>query len=141
MSMWLAEPDVATLFAFDCLILNTDRNELKPNLLLKNRSVMAIDHERAFAYHAPHRSDCLSVAKSHLLRKRMTKYLKQKGPQLFDTFEWYLRNLDLSNWNRCLDELEEVGLPFEHRSAWEKYLKGQSSDPGQLLNSLRLFLQ
>lgn len=141
MKKWLSEPDVATLFAFDCLILNTDRNDAKPNLLIKDRRVMAIDHERAFAHHDPQPSSCLSVARSHLLMPLMKKYMKQKGPGIFDSFEMFLRRLDLREWNRDLDELEELRLPFEHRAAWDNYLNGHRNDPTWLANSLRLLLK
>lgn len=48
------------VWAFDQLILNPDRSELKPNCLLKGTSLIAIDHEKAlhvdgagFLFHVP----------------------------------------------------------------------------------------
>lgn len=133
--------DAATLFAFDCLILNTDRRMLKPNLLLKDSEVMAIDHELAFAHHHPSVTDGLKLAKQHVLWPLVKKLHKKNGAAIFNTFHEYLRTLNLSAWNQALDELEHNDLTFVHREAWERYLLMQKADPGRLITSLSLLLK
>jgi hypothetical protein len=133
--------DAAALFAFDCLILNTDRKKGKPNLLLNDGKVMAIDHERAFALHNPVSAHYLPLVKQHVLYPLVRRLHKKEGAAMFDTFHEYLRILDLNPWLRALDDLEHYDMGFVHRSAWEKYLQKQKSDPGRLVESLSLLLK
>jgi len=137
----LPKDEMALLLAFDCLIMNNDRVKRKPNLLIKDKHVLAIDHERAFAAHRPASADCSHIAKGHLLFRRVREAHRSKGRQVFDTFQEYLRMLDLRAWHASLDRLEQLERPFVHRSAWEKYLLLQKADPGRLITSLSLLLK
>lgn len=105
--------DVDTLFIFDMLICNTDRNTSKPNLLLSNNEIYLIDHERSFTYYYDIEIKVSQnlwyehLIKNHLFYKSIKSRKKSKKLN-FDTFAYYLNQIfrvnELDKIAECLSE-------------------------------------
>lgn len=128
--------EVANLFAFDCLILNSDRRTQKPNLLFKNGELWAIDHDKAFGNHQPSLANFPHYASGHLFYDRLRKYCKKEGFTIFDTFAENLRLLNLWDWKQAMDRLEQMGKPFVARTEWESYLLKNKNNPREFVSLL-----
>jgi len=111
----LNDYDIESIYAFDFLILNRDRNEKKPNILLgDDGDAYLIDHEQSLLIKPDHTNfneNSLSYNYSyhiffdHLRRKRVAPG--------FDTFEEYLRRLDIHLLSDSFDDLQELGFNTE----------------------------
>jgi len=136
--------DIATLFAFDCLILNTDRGGYrnKPNLLQDDDGFILIDHELSLSF-IDNDSDqafmhIVNLLKQnrwhglyakHLFYPRLKSY-KGSKKNLFDTFEEFLLNLNIRKIETLIAELKEndiaVGAP-DYLIEYLRILKQQAS--------------
>ena len=112
--------DCATLFAFDTLILNTDRGGYrnKPNLLVDDDGFFLIDHELSFYFIDHTNADSLdkllenfqlnawpNTYPKHLFYNKLKSYRGTKK-HLFDTFEESLKNLNIGVIEALITELE-----------------------------------
>jgi hypothetical protein len=135
-SRFLMMEEVATIFAFDCLVHNQDRRRGKPNLLMKDDHVWAIDHDKAFAHHRPSNGNLAHYGKGHLFYQRLKLHCKKHGCGIFDTFAESLRLLNLQHWHASLDQLEQLERPFVCRSEWESYLLDNKRNAAQFVSLL-----
>ncbi len=105
LNLWLLE----NLFAFDLLIANTDRRKDKLNLLFLGEwdNFWLIDHEKAFANtNANNWQEQLStLAKNHTLQPILKK--SNIGASIFDTFAYYLENINWTKLNQKLNQLHQ----------------------------------
>lgn len=133
---YLPIDEMATIFAFDCLIHNSDRRPQKPNLLVKGGHVWAIDHDKGFINHHPELGQIGNYARGHIFYKRLRKHCIKHGFDIFNTFAESLRLLNLKDWNVVLDELEHLKLPFVHRNQWNTYLLSNKRASEQFVSLL-----
>lgn len=111
--------DCATLFAFDCMILNADRggHHKKANLLADDEGFILIDHELSLHFIDNESEDAYNVIMNgfkaniwpaiylkHLFYSRLKSYKRSKD-NLFDTFKEYLDRLDINKISNLLIEL------------------------------------
>ncbi|MCF8453925.1 MAG: hypothetical protein K9G42_12020 [Pedobacter sp.] len=129
--------DCATLFAFDCLILNTDRGGFrnKPNLLMNDDGLILIDHELTFNFIDSADQDAYDRLISQLADNRWPEFYEKhifynklksyKGSKkaLFDTFEESLRTLDLKKIQHCITDLEDRGISLGQSDLLIDYLR------------------
>lgn len=115
--------DCATLFAFDCLVLNADRGGYrnKPNLLLDDEGFILIDHELALHILDNDGSNACNkvlvdldagrwsnMYEKHIFYSKLKSYRIKKG--LFDTFEESLRNLNINHVQSLITDLSHNGI-------------------------------
>ena len=129
--------DYATLFAFDCLIFNTDRGGYrnKPNLLVDDEGFILIDHELTFSFidsgddkgynkiiEDLNGNAWPSFYQKHLFYPLLKSY---RGPKknLFDTFEESLRTLDINQTNNLINELKHEGVEVGSSDLLISYLR------------------
>lgn len=130
---FLKDYEVATIFAFDLLIYNSDRGGFrnKPNLLINDNALYLIDHELTFPFIG---EDINNVNyerylgnypfKQHVLI-RYLKSLRNKN-DLFNEFIEMLKVLNLNDLSSIFDFLEEFNIAhverqkFMHYFAWAK---------------------
>ncbi|HTI61112.1 HipA family kinase [Mucilaginibacter sp.] len=146
--------ETAMIYAFDCFILNIDRwgFRKKPNLMIYNGDAMLIDHELTFSFIDSESRKTLDQILKAINEKRLiypfTNHLffnllrAYKGNKeiLFDTFQEYLRSINLGELKRLIDKLQandiDVGateLLFEYI----RELKGNSKHfSNTLLNTI-----
>ncbi|MBP1617566.1 MAG: hypothetical protein H6Q14_1393 [Bacteroidetes bacterium] len=92
-----------TLYAFDNLILNTDRGNAKPNLLLDADDSYLIDHEFTFSQES---IESFNFETCQLEQKHSTHHLfhstlkrKRDKQTLFAEFAFYLHSLNINSLN------------------------------------------
>jgi len=139
----LKDYDVESIYAFDFLILNRDRNKKKPNILLGNDGVAyLIDHEQSLLINPDHtnfKENSLSYNyKYHIFFDLLKR--KRETPR-FDTFEEYLRRLDINLLSDSFDDLKNLGFDTEDGLSISWYLeqaKAQRLDFKEvLINSIK----
>lgn len=142
--------DRATLFAFDCLILNLDRGGYrnKPNLLVDDDGFILIDHELTFNF--IDRENDLSFNKiindfkantwpwfyqKHIFYSNLKNYRGAKK-NLFDTFEESLRTININSILELVDELEGHQVEMGNTQLLIDYLKYLKQNSTQFRNIL-----
>lgn len=108
--------NIETVFAFDVLIRNRDRNSNKPNLLIDDSKAILIDHELGFE-----KIDkaAIELAKTgnidpkftdhHIFLPLLKKAKRPTKAAYFDEFGFYLENLKLGQLNPYFNQLEKCG--------------------------------
>jgi len=142
--------DCATLFAFDCLILNTDRGgwRNKPNLLVDDEGFILIDHELAFhiidtpdslPYYKViehlNNSSWINLYSKHIFYARLKTYRGSKK-HLFDTFEQSLLTLDINYINRVISNLTANQIDIGSSAFLIEYLSGLKENTHRFINTL-----
>ncbi|MGV3704531.1 MAG: HipA family kinase [Arcticibacter sp.] len=142
--------DCATLFAFDCLVLNVDRGGFrdKPNLLADDDGFILIDHEltlniiddedgKAFTKLIEnfHQNNWPGNYKKHLFFNLLKSY-KGTKKTLFDTFEEGLKvlNIDKVKWH--LEELQKEGIAIGASDILISYLRHLKQNSNKFRNIL-----
>jgi hypothetical protein len=139
--------EITNLFAFDVLILNTDRQLGKPNVLTKNQDIYVIDHELSMNISKPfdtyvnqNQWDYFIKDKrgGHLFRQYLCQ-VGQKKKVTFDDFFENLRTLKpkiLYNYAEQLAEYDYAPLDIPHIVAYLEDVKKNESKFIELLNKL-----
>ncbi len=135
-SRYLTKDDFPTIFAFDMLIANTDRNLRKPNMLIADQQFYLFDHERAFGFEEPDMRKLGYLIKDHLLYPRVKKLFRFSGENLFDTLKFYLEELRFTEIHPLLTQLEGLQLAGEKERRWIEYVEMVQSDPVKFINLL-----
>jgi hypothetical protein len=128
--------DCATLFAFDCLIMNQDRGGYrhKSNLMIDDDGLILIDHELTFHFLDGYKQDSYDaimesfqqnnwfpIYLKHIFYGKLKTYRGRKE-NLFDTFEEYLTKLDVGKLEGFLKELASHGITVGQNNLLIKYL-------------------
>lgn len=115
-SIW----DCASLFAFDCMIMNADRggHHNKANLLMDDDGFILIDHELSLHFIDGESEDSIKaildefknyrwpgIYLNHLFYPKLKSYKGSKA-NLFDTFREYLDRMDINKIVALIDELK-----------------------------------
>lgn len=131
-SIW----DCATLFAFDCMILNADRGGYhdKPNLLINDEGFILIDHELTFhfidgdddkAYQSVINemmsNSWPNIYRKHIFYKRLKSYRGAKK-NMFDTFKEYLDRLDVAKISNLIAHLKGLDIKVGESDRLIQYL-------------------
>lgn len=129
--------DSASLFAFDCLIHNTDRGGYhnKPNLLVDDNGLILIDHELTFNFIDSDDNKAFDKAlknldanvwpdfyQKHFFYNHLKTY-KGSKKALFDTFEESLRSLDIIKVQNFIDGLTNRGVELGESDLIINYLR------------------
>jgi hypothetical protein len=107
-----------TIFAFDNLIRNRDRNHGKPNLLLHSEGYSLIDHEMGFEKLAEgmvnltNRSYDSSFASNHIFYQHLKNAKQKTKNEYFETFREYLNYLNVNELDSYMQQLKEHGYTF-----------------------------
>lgn len=138
--------EIDTVLGFDCLIRNIDRNRGNPNLLVRSNEAFLIDHELAFQIDLRSSDEVLNqwflqdrFFKEHVFFDYLKHSHRAARQEYFDTFEEYLRTLNINMLNPYFEQLAGAGFsPKNHiliREYMEK-MKGNSSIFAQILKGL-----
>ena len=120
---YLTKDDIPNILAFDMLVLNTDRRKEKPNLLMEENDFVLIDHEKAMVYDSPNLNQIPFQITNHLLFDRAKKLYRANGPNIFDSFKFYLDNLNLKPLYPIVEQLEDINLANSKELIWIEYLQ------------------
>lgn len=132
----LSKYDIANIFAFDCLIYNTDRGRRsdKPNLLVEDDNYLLIDHELTLPFidneegmfkmiMAKFRESKLDYnCQSHLLYPIIKSYHFKIKQDIFSEFEENLRRLNINNIRTTIADLGELNISAGYADRLIEYL-------------------
>lgn len=102
---------IALIYAFDNLILNIDRRNEKPNLLIQDKDVFVIDHELTFYYNLNNilETEWIYNYKNHLFYNYLIELPYSEKIKLFDTFQYYIESiLDFKDLDEIFKELDKT---------------------------------
>ncbi len=108
--------DIDTLYAFDNFIRNSDRGDVKPNILLVKNGHYLIDHEMAFdidentiqKFNELNWED--KFGRYHIALNYLKRASKERKRQYFGTFLEYLRLLNINQLIPYFNQLENYGF-------------------------------
>lgn len=130
---YLKHFDLATIYAFDNLILNVDRRTDKPNLFFRDSRAVVIDHELTLKTGANAIKDLANKKWTHYYSRHIFfDYLKTVNTEngQFDTFLTYLENLvKFNDLQRIYDQLEECGHPIDQFFVIRDYFSAIKQSP------------
>lgn len=94
--------EISNIFAFDVLILNTDRQFEKPNIITKNKDIYVIDHELSMSISKPFDTYLNQNQWDYFIKDKrdghlFRQYLWQLGKKNKVTFDDFIENLRTLN--------------------------------------------
>lgn len=138
--------ELDTLFAYDCLIRNRDRNAAKPNLLVKSKSAYLIDHELGFEISPTlisefRRGEWEDRFYAHHIFRNYLYRTRQPGKlAYFNSFEEYLRMLNVKGLNPYLQQLKNEGYSADRHALILNWLAEAKQNYGNFVTLLKGFI-
>lgn len=124
----LEQYDIATIYGFDCLILNFDRNKRKPNLLINKDQIALIDHELSLETTSSalrnliNDEDWRYPYQDHLFYKYLTELPESDKDTCFDTFNQYLCEARFEKLIQLKPVLFDAGFEVNRFDGYIDYL-------------------
>ncbi|MDR2223603.1 MAG: hypothetical protein LBE34_12865 [Flavobacteriaceae bacterium] len=139
------------LYAFDSLILNTDRGGFrnKPNLLVNDDEFCLIDHELTLPfinslYTTKDKGNYFISLSNFAYQKHIAFDILRKrsnDKHMFDEFEEYMKFFDSTRINAIFNELNFLGIPYGAKASYNDFFnlfKSKSNDVCKIIKeSLR----
>lgn len=135
--------DIQTLFAFDNFIRNRDRNNNKPNLLIKADEVFLIDHEMGLELNDStvnnFRADIWerNFVNHHICIDYLTRATERAKAKYFETFEAYLRHLNLNKLVPYFRQLRNLGYSDERHAMLMDYFEEVKNNSSKFVGLLK----
>lgn len=135
--------ELDSLFGFDCLIRNRDRNEGKPNLLVKSRSAYLIDHELGFELDSDTVKDFMAgkwdpdFNRHHIFLNYLKRARKATKIHYFDEFEEHLKRMNVSKLDSFLRQLAQEGFSTHKHSLIIDWLTKAKQNSGTFAGLLK----
>ena len=135
--------DIQTLFAFDNFIRNRDRNNHKPNILVKAGETFLIDHEMGLEIN----SDIIEEFQAgswdnrfinyHICRDYLYNASDRAKAKYFGTFEEYLRSLNLNKLSSYFKQLKDLGYSDDRHSIIINYFEEIKNNSAKFVTLLK----
>ena len=135
---FLKDYDLGTIFAFDNLLQNLDRGgeRDKPNLLIDDDKYLLIDHEQVFpfandantrrgldwSFDLPAWANNYQACYKHLFFPVLKSYRRETKRTLFDSFQEYLRYVDVDLVDRAAEDLQRLDVSVGRADLITDYL-------------------
>lgn len=140
---FLRDYEIASIFAFDVLMQNTDRGGFldKPNLLINDDSLIMIDHELTLSFindkqnKTDYENNIRAFPYYHHVLLNHIKSIKEKS-HIFDEFCEHLRMLNISNLNIVFDEMDKFNIEYGDRLDYFAYFDWCKKNIGIIKNLL-----
>lgn len=135
--------DIANLFAFDNVIINSDRGGFrnKPNLLVNDDEILLIDHEQTLpfinnSYSNPNYFTYLQnyPYQRHLVITHLKSLRLKNG--IFDEFLEMLKQLNIEKFIIIFDKLEVLNIKFGERDDFLLFLDWLKNKRDPICNHL-----
>jgi hypothetical protein len=116
--------DLATIYAFDLLILNEDRRLNKPNILKDENGFWLIDHDKAFegityAANLYNKGTLPPWYSNHIFYSILKS---NYNDNLFDTFEEYFIHINFNNLNLLESQFKSLGYDTYPMVQYSQYI-------------------
>lgn len=146
--------DLGTIFAFDNLVRNLDRGGFrnKPNLLIDDETLILIDHEQIFPFaNDAHGSDDYVMPSftqnewpyqfdKHLFYPLLKRLAQTEKASVFDTFEYFLRNLSFDTLDSAARSMRDEGIEIGNYTVIRKHLHETKARAGEFCQFLRTLI-
>lgn len=136
--------DIDSVFAFDNLIRNADRNhELKPNILLKSNSAFLIDHELGFEIQPGIVKKMMNwewdekFYKYHIFYNFLRNSPLRIKREYFHEFEEYLKYLNVNSLSPYFQQLISYGFSNKKHIVITNYLHEMKQNSSNFVNVMR----
>jgi hypothetical protein len=135
-----------TIFAFDNLIRNRDRNHGKPNLLLHSDGYSLIDHEMGFEkleegmVNLANRSYDSRFASNHIFYQHLKNAKQKTKNEYFEMFREYLNYLSVNELDSFMQQLKEHGYTF-NQNLIRTYLTEVKRQSAAFVTNLKAAIQ
>jgi hypothetical protein len=135
--------EIDSVFAFDNLIRNPDRNEIKPNILARTKEAFLIDHELGFEIRAEIIQELASWIRSQRYYRYHIFYKLLKGAGhgekqwFFNEFEECLRTLNVNVLQPYYRQLADHGYASPKHKVTMDYLFEMKRKSVNFVNLLR----
>ncbi|MEM9075436.1 MAG: HipA family kinase [Bacteroidota bacterium] len=142
----LREYDMGSVFAFDNILLNTDRGGFrnKPNLLVNDNDFLLIDHELILFFYNnmekvepidfKHKFD-VYYFKNHVFYKILKN--KRKKSEVFDEFEEMLKVFNLSKFDDIFARLDKFNVIHNGKEDCSDYFLWLKNQRNYVINCLK----
>jgi hypothetical protein len=135
--------DIQTLFAFDNFIRNRDRNNNKPNMLIKADELFLIDHEMGLELNSKTLRDFNDgiwesrFMEYHVCYEYLTRASNRAKAGYFETFGEYLRNLNLNKLSSYFKQLNDLGFSTDRHPLIREYMEEIKNNSTKFVNLLK----
>lgn len=139
--------EIDSLFGFDHLILNPDRNNHKPNILLTSKSAFVIDHEFAFSMNNSDKIESINSLQPltryqwHIFYNYLKKSQSLTKDSLFNSFFENLRLLNINCLNTYAEQLIEHQQPVGEYQRLHNYLRFVKLNPEKFVRLLQSLIR
>ncbi len=132
--------DLENILSFDAMILNTDRHELKPNLLQSATEYLLIDHSTILPLHIPPSQTHLThyQISEHLLFRTLTRKNRQ---YVSHVGQWNSALSPIDIWELLACVPDEWATPFEHYQTMKRFLSDRRMDGPEVTALLKEVVQ
>lgn len=138
--------ELDSLFAFDNLIRNRDRNNAKPNLLVKGNSAYLIDHELGFEIDNQTLAEYNNgiwhdnFYRFHIFYNYLKNSRKLTKISYFEEFREYLNYLNIKGLDPIFNQLSALGYDTRFKSVLEEYLQEMKKNSSNFVNLLKMII-
>ncbi|HEV2480665.1 MAG TPA: HipA family kinase [Puia sp.] len=121
--------DFDSVFAFDNLIRNPDRNAIKPNMLSRSHDTCLIDHELGFEVDTNTAAQFLRgewadrYYRWHIFYEYLRNSRQKSKDEYFHEFEEYLKFLNINELHPYLQQIANYGYPTAKHGLVLDYLE------------------
>lgn len=135
--------DIQSLFAFDNFIRNRDRNNNKPNMLVKADELFLIDHEMGLELDNSTITDFQAGSWDnrfidyHVCHDYLYNATDRAKAKYFGTFEEYLRNVNLNKLTPYFRQLNDLGYSDDRHSMIKEYFEEIKNNSTKFVNLLK----
>lgn len=134
----LADYDIESIFAFDVLVLNMDRRNKKPNILLRDDQYYLIDHEHTFVLPAndiePRQLLSRYRFKDHIFHEVLNRKTKYGHKPEFGTFRELFHRLNIDILDDYAEALLDKGYETDDCLVIKQYLRELKQNISYFMN-------
>jgi len=140
--------NIANLFAFDNVIINTDRGGFrnKPNLLVNDEEILLIDHEQTLpfinnSYSDPNYFTYLQnyPHQRHLVINHLRSMRLKNG--VFDEFLEMLKHLNIEKFIHIFDQLDSLNVNYGNRENYLSFFEWAKSKRESIYKHLNIIIK
>lgn len=135
--------EIDTVFAFDNLIRNSDRNRGRSNILIKRPNSYLIDHEMSFEIDDQTMDEVYKrewdskYYSQHIFVNYLKESIFRHKKEYFGEFEECLRTLNLRKLQPYFSQLVQMGYSSDKHQLITDYLVKMKENSGKFVNILR----
>lgn len=135
--------DIDTVYAFDSLIKNADRNNSNPNMRVSGNNFYLLDHDLGFQISERTAKEQLNlqsleyINRYHIFYDYLYSSWAKSKEQFFYTFEEYLRRLNLKTLDKAFKQLKYYGFSTHRHEMLKEYFEVMKENSSKFATLMR----